>query len=321
MISLLLALVATPSFAADSSYALGDGLHVEGSSGDALTAKLLVQERVLIDPSADSYALSLPVLRPDLIFHSGSLPLTARVQTELAGANASLLDAYVELRAPWGLSVRSGRFLIPSCRQQLTPVPLLVLQGFAPSADAFRHGRDLGVQFGFQPESHRVDLRLGAFDGPFDDDGVNHVALVGRAALNLGEPLPLDEAMAISPGPLGVTLGASGQLEPNGDRAIAGVELAARASVVSLTTEAFMSPDEHRGGYAQLAAGVWPDHLLLVGRVDRTWDTDLTQSTTQEGLVWMIRPAHAFKVGVAHKASWAGEGAQHQLTLDAQLRL
>ncbi|MCB9764484.1 MAG: hypothetical protein H6739_32215 [Alphaproteobacteria bacterium] len=318
----VLLLMSGLAFGADAGFTLGQGLKVEGASGASLTASMFMQERLLVDPVASTEVLQVPVLRPNLRVAAGELPLSARVQVELAGASASLLDAHVDLKGPAGLGLRAGRFLVPSCRQQLTPVSRLILQDFAPSANAFRAGRDLGVQGSWQPEGGHADVRLGVFDGPTLDDGGNDPTAIGRAAVGFGAPIPLDEGLGLRAEGVGVSFGVSGQARARSQAVVGAAELALRASVTQLVVEGFASRSGDLGGYAQLGIGVWPEHLLVVGRVDRLQQEGEGTTSTEEGLVWMIRPEHVVRIGVAHQATLPDDGAaHHQGVLSAQVRI
>ncbi len=311
---------------AGTTVKLGEGVEVEdGGSGARVVGRLMLQEELDVVPAAQVETLGLPVLRPDFRLDPGdSIPVTARVQTELAGASAALLDAHLDWGNKAGFGVCAGRVLVPSSRHQLTPVPKLALQDFAPTSDLFRRGRDLGVQGSFIQEDGPMDVRLGLFDNAPMPDGSSDPVAIGRVAVSLGAGVPLDEAAALEADGFGLVLGATGQQTlQSEDAGTVGAELAWRVGPVVFSSEGHTGQDGRLGAYGQLSVGVVPEKVMLMGRFDRNRDAaDLASSGDEEGVIWMIEPRHALRASLAHRGTYPdGADPVHEALLRAQLYL
>ncbi|TNE84551.1 MAG: hypothetical protein EP330_29115 [Deltaproteobacteria bacterium] len=231
------------------------------------------------------------------------------VQAELAGEAPSLLDAVIQVRPIEGLSVQGGRFLVPYSRSQLTPVPKLQYHGFSPSADAERHGRDVGVQVAY--DRGLADVRAGVFRAA--SAGGGHPLVVGRAAFDLVGEVPLDEGdVAVRPdGEDGFSVGfgarLGGDLRPSDlallDSVGGAVDLATRLGPTRWQAEGFLRRWEdgvvQGGGYLQ--GSVCPVPKLELGsRVD-LWRQEGVDAWTVQGL-----------------GSWYAQGHHARLSLQAQ---
>jgi len=242
------------------------GLVVQDSStGVEFQGHFLFDQQITTDPNTGTTGMAIQRLRPDLRVSLGQIPVRARLQTEFAG-DPKLLDGYVEI-GPKNAYLRVGRGLLPTGRAELTAVPKLYFQGFSPASNASRVGREVGVMGALS--SPRGRLQGGVFGNGFDPD--LGLRAVGRAAFDIGEPVPYDETSALGgDAKAGLSIGTSAQWLTVGRVATVALELAAQAGRARIQSEAFVTNDDTWGAYGQGTLTLIPDLLDAGIRVDHT---------------------------------------------------
>ncbi|MCB9674378.1 MAG: hypothetical protein H6737_04630 [Alphaproteobacteria bacterium] len=272
-----------------------DPLVLGDPNGVSVKPGLLLNARVTSTLTDEpDLALQVQRFRPNL--RGTILGQKARffAQAELAGT-ISMLDAVVQLQpVPW-FEVWAGRFLVPSSRAQLTPVPKLQYHAFAPSTVSEHRTRDVGVQLRAIPAEGRLDARIGVFSGLSDAD-TSRPFLFSRVSFDVVGKVPLDETQVINApdGDPGFSIGAAASYGDDlrrTDEAIVlarmvAADAALRVWHIRVQTEGFARnwDDGQTDLGAYLQASVAPIDVLEVGsRFDMLEST--TSQWTMQGLV------------------------------------
>lgn len=299
---------------AGTSVSIDKGLVVEDAESHVkFDAHLLMAGRVTLDAQSGKVAPVIQWMRPDFRIALGDLPVKARLQLEFAGT-PSLLDAYVDIGSSQ-LYLRVGRMLLPTGRAQLTPVAKLMFQGFAPSADSSRHGRELGAMSTWTPKPGRVDL--GVF-GNGVDEAVGW-RVVGRATIDLAGTVPYDETIALQAhADPAVSIGASAQWWSVDESTTAAMELVAQAGPARLQGEAFVDTKGHSGAYVQVSTAIVPKYLDAAARLDRNVTDDGVQGRIEAVTSGYFAGPH-LRVQLAYLHDLAKEKTADSVRVDGQV--
>lgn len=296
---------------------LNEGLVVEDAdSGATLAAHLLFEQQLTIDPITGQASLALQRLRPDLHLGFGSIPVRARVQTELAG-DVRLLDAYVDLGSKEAF-VRIGHALVPTGRAQMTPIPKLQFQGFAASTTTVQAGRELGVQG--HAQAGPVLAQGGVFTMRSDGDAPWHA--VARTVFDIAGGVPYDETSALDgQAEPGVALGTSAQWSSVDEVGTLAGEIAAQVGRVRVQAEGFMTTNDRRGVYGQVTCTLWPERVDIAARIDHLASkTDVREGAETMASVYFAGPH--LRVQTGYRLDWGGMGEVAQrVILNGQLWL
>jgi phosphate-selective porin OprO/OprP len=168
------------------------GLGVKTPDGNfeiKLHGNVQVDQRTFIGddavPQNDTFLLRL--LRPSLEGSFGPL-VGFRLTPDFAGDNATIVDAYVDLRFDPRYTVRIGKFTAPIGLERLesSSATPLIERGFPTE---LAPNRDIGVQLQGDLASSRVNYAVGVFNGTPDGrdsptvDADNNVEFEGRVFL------------------------------------------------------------------------------------------------------------------------------------------
>lgn len=140
---------------------------------------------------------------------------------EFAGEYARILDAFASIQATQDLEVTVG-YSEPALFGAFTDVPYFALtfHEFAPTVDAFRVYRDVGVDLRFAPRTLPFEARVRIGNGTGSALGNDNSLPAAYAALDLvlGRAHRSASPENMAPGAFGLRVGASGLLENVRDR-------------------------------------------------------------------------------------------------------
>lgn len=172
-------------------------------------------ERLHPDGRDDGFKIMLA--RPALRGTAFRKWVTYFVQFELAGSNATLLDAQVNVQPIPELGIQVGQFLTPFSREFLDTPGMLLFPEFAPSNTFLRTGRDVGALL----TGRLLDKRLEYWAGPVNGNGIDRplgglendnaqLEWMGRLQANVMGAAPYTEIPQLVTDAMGLVFGING---------------------------------------------------------------------------------------------------------------
>lgn len=307
----------------------------------SLDIHLLVQFRYQLsstpEPAAES-AFLVRMVRPQLRGTVLAPWIHFFVQPELAGSNARLLDAQVDLTPHEAIGLRVGQFLTPFSRTFTTPVPRLLFPDFAQANDYFRADRDTGAMVYGKPLEARLEYYVGVFNGNGidrggnDDERMMYMARLVASPLGavsqdetpqLGAHTPFRFSIGVN-GYLGEATRSADVLDPvtgttTTTRSLEesqtfGADLQVRWDTLSLQAEVYYRAthfadgreNDALGGYAHAAWMFWWPWLEVAARVsvlDTNLATGADLQTVCEGMLSVYGLGNHLKLNLRYSAT------------------
>jgi phosphate-selective porin OprO and OprP len=215
-----------------------DGFFLESADGDhrlGIGGRIQAQSRAQLsdEPTGrDLDELGLLIRRARLVLggHTLTPDLSFKIQTDFAGSQFSLLEAWADYAFSPCLAVRAGKWRLPFLRQDLSSSGAFLLVDRSVTTAAFGDKFDTGV--GLHNDftaGQPFEWVVGVFNGAtnrlgqvtYDDADAPSLfgpALVGRVNFNFGEVKPYRQTRATT-GPLGFSVGAAVAADPGLERA------------------------------------------------------------------------------------------------------
>ncbi len=320
-------------------YRLDSGLVFErGESSIEVQVGAWLRGEILDESTrATRTRFTVPLLRPVLQVRLWEGEVLLFVQPELGGSNQRLLDAFVEWAPTSAFKLRLGQFRTPYSRAFITPIFRLQLPERGLVVDRFRLGRDTGVMAHGQLRGARYEYDLGVFSGADVNSigkGGDDPLVVGRVALNFGQPVPYDQVPSLqidSPSGISVGFGAAWREQKiesgnrpsaskqswNGQLDVSAMHGPLMASLEAFSRETRLAGSAWKASYgATLQVGVFvlPKRVEIGGRGG--WVSDGRDDLSGEAFVtvfwWLPNEymGHHLKTTLAYRHDAYGRGAK-----------